>query len=129
MALIDYHYTMGITVNGTPIPDPSEWDYEVGDLDTSGSRDATGYLHRERVAQKINYGFSWKGLEGSMLQAILSLVSSDKFTLSAPDPRTFTESHYTAEYYVGDRTGKAYYYWVGNDEIAVFDLKLKFIEY
>ena len=64
-----------------------------------------------------------------MLQTILSLVNSPKFKLSAPDPRTFTESYYTAEYYVGDRTGKAYYYWVGNDEVALFDLKLKFIEY
>ena len=54
--------------------------------------------------------------------------TSGKFTLTAPDPRTFT-GMYTGQYYVGDRTGKAIYYWPDRDETAVFDLKLKLIEY
>lgn len=119
---------MGIRINNTPIPDPSEWGYQVGDLDTSGSRDATGMLHRARVATKINYEFSWKALEWEKLQQMLSLMSADKFTLVAPDPRTFTGT-YTGQYYVGDRTGKAIYFWPDRDETALFDLKLKLIEY
>lgn len=126
--MIQYRYRMGIRINNTPIPDPSEWGYQVGDLDTSGSRDATGMLHRARVATKINYEFSWKALEWEKLQQMLSLMSADKFTLTAPDPRTFTGT-YTGQYYVGDRTGKAIYYWPDRDETAVFDLKLKLIEY
>ena len=126
--MIQYRYRMGIRINNTPIPDPSEWGYQVGDLDTSGSRDATGMLHRARVATKINYEFSWKTLEWEKLQQMLSLMSADKFTLTAADPRTFTGT-YTGQYYVGDRTGKAIYYWPDRDETAVFDLKLKLIEY
>lgn len=134
-----YNFAMGITVgNGnTPnIPDPSEWTYQVGDLDTSGARDATGLLHRAYVASKINYEFKWNAIEWKMLQNILALVNTPKFRMTAPDPRTF-DTMYTGDYYVGDRTGSVKYYLpsdpdtgrTGKPEIAVYDLKLKFIEY
>lgn len=123
-----YKYTMGITVGSTPIPDPSEWNYQVGDLDTSGKRDATGLLHRAYVATKINYEFSWKSLDWAMLQIIVAAVQNQKFQLTAPDPRTFN-SMYTGYYYVGDRTGKCLYYLPEKPDKAQFDLKLKFIEY
>lgn len=124
----NYNYKMGITVNNNKIPDPAKWTYQVGDLDTSGARDANGLLHRSYVATKINYEFSWNGLEWEMLQQIVNYVSSPKFTLTAPDPRTFNTT-YTGTYYVGDRTGECNYYLEDNDEKAVFSLKLKFIEY
>lgn len=123
-----YNYSMGLKVGNVTLPDPSSWSYQVGDLDTSGSRDATGLLHRARVATKINYEFEWKTLEWEMLQRILGAITADKFRFTGPDPRTF-KSTYTGDYYVGDRTGSAQYYWPDTDEIAVYNLKLKFIEY
>lgn len=123
-----YNYAMGIKVGDFNVPDPSEWNYQVGDLDTSGSRDATGLLHRAYVATKINYEFSWNALEWEMLQDILAAVLSPQFTLVAPDPRAFGET-YTGQYYVGDRTGKGWYFLPEKDEQATFSLKLKFIEY
>jgi len=119
---------MGITVDGNAIPDPGTWNYQVGDLDTSGSRDATGLLHRAYVATKINYEFSWSGLEWEMLQHIVSLVQNPQFELHAPDPRTFN-TMYDGTYYVGDRTGECNYFMPDRNEKAVFSLKLKFIEY
>lgn len=124
----NYNSKMGIEVDGHWIPDVSEWSYQVGDLDTSGSRDATGLLHRAKVATKINYEFSWNALEWEMLTRILNLVHEEKFTLKAPDPRNFADM-YVGDYYVGDRTGDAKYYWEDSEEKAVFTLKLKFIEY
>ena len=127
----NYNYKMGIIVgNGnTPnIPDPAEWTYQVGDLDTDGKRDGTGYLHRNKVATKINYDFTWNGLEWEMLAQILALINYDKFRLTAPDPRTF-QGTYSGDYYVGDRTGKGWYYDVERDEKSTFTLKAKFIEY
>ena len=124
----NYNYSMGIMIGDVAIPDVSKWSYQVGDLDTSGSRDATGLLHRARVATKINYEFEWNALEWEMLQRILSSVGSEKFTLTAPDPRTFREL-YTGDYYVGDRTGSCHYYLVDNTDVAQYSLKLKFIEY
>lgn len=123
-----YPTSLGITVDGTAIPDPAKMGYQVGDLDTSGKRDATGYLHRAYVTTKINYEMSWNALEWEMLQAILAAVNTPKFTLVAPDPRTFT-TMYTGSYYVGDRTGDCLYYQTSRDEKASFSLKLKFIEY
>ena len=123
-----YNYELGIVANGVQIPDPTEWNYQVGDLDTSGSRDATGLLHRAYVATKINYEFNWNALEWEMLQTILNAVMSPEFTLVAPDPRRFG-AMYTGTYYVGDRTGKGWYYLPEKNEIAQFSLKLKFIEY
>jgi len=129
---LPYNEKMNITVvrNGQTykLPDPSSWTYQVGDLDTSGSRDATGLLHRAYVATKINYEFSWNALEWEKLAAILEAVQSPKFSMTAPDPRTFNTT-YTGNYYVGDRTGKNHYYIAERDNIALFDLKLKFIEY
>jgi len=123
-----YNYTLGLKVGSTAIPDPASWTYQVGDLDTSGARDATGLLHRAYVATKINYEFEWNGLEWEMLQQIVKAVASPKFTFTAPDPRTF-DSTYKGTYYVGDRTGKCDYYIESRGEIATFSLKLKFIEY
>ena len=126
--VIHYNYDMGIKVNNTNIPDPAEWNYQVGDLDTSGKRDATGLLHRAYVATKINYEFTWNGLEWEMLQTLLNAVNTPKFTLKAPDPRSYGGS-YTGTYYVGDRSGKGWYFNPDRDETATFTLKLKFIEY
>lgn len=137
-----YNSFMKIRVGDVTLPDPAEWSYQVGDLDTSGRRDATGLLHRKRVATKVNYEFSWNGLEWEMLNRILNAVKADKFKLTAPDPRTF-DTAYTGWYYVGDRTGKAKYFLPGEttnygknqhvpggkSEIAIYTLKLKFIEY
>ena len=123
-----YNYKMGIRIGNTDIPDVSKWSYQVGDLDTSGSRDATGLLHRARVATKINYEFSWNSLEWEMLQVILQAVNEEKFTLTAPDPRTFLGT-YTGDYYVGDRTGEAQYFLEDRGEVASYTLKLKLIEY
>ena len=140
-----YKYKMGIKVGDVAIPDPSSWNYQVGDLDTSGRRDAKGLLHRAYVATKINYEFEWKALEWEMLDTMLAAVQKPKFTLTAPDPREFKKK-YKGSYYVGDRTGSCHYYvtdkigkydpktetaWTDpvKPEIAVYSLKLKFIEY
>ena len=126
--LINYKYNMGIKVGDTKLPDPSEWNYQIGDLDTSGNRDATGKLHRAYVATKINYEFTWNGLEWEMLQTVINAINKPKFNLTAPDPRSFGEK-YKGKYYVGDRTGKGWYFNPDRNERATFTLKLKFIEY
>lgn len=123
-----YKYTLGIKVNNVALPDPSEWTYQVSDLDTEGGRDATGLLHRAYVATKINYDFSWNALDWEMLQHIVTTLHTPQFTLKAPDPTTFN-TMYTGTYYCGDRSGKCHYYLVENEEKAQFELKVNFIEY
>lgn len=123
-----YNFKMGLEVDGIKLPDPSKMTYQVGDLDTSGSRDATGLLHRAYVTTKINYEVSWNAIEWEMLQIIVDAVQKPKFTFTAPDPRNF-RNMYTGQYYVGDRSGDMLYYLEEKDDTAQFSLKLKFIEY
>ena len=127
-----YNTEMGIQVSyggeTVTLPDPSSWTYQVGDLDTSGARDATGRLHRAYVCTKINYEFQWNGLEWEKLEEILRAVGHPEFRMTAPDPRYFNET-YSGDYYVGDRTGKNHYFLPERPEVALYDLKLKFIEY
>ena len=121
-------YRMGFIIDGVAIPDPSGWEYEIADLDLSGERDTTGRLHRDRVATKMNYSLEWNVLTWESLQKILTAVTSAEFTLVAPDPRTFNTT-YTGTYYVGNRSGRTHFYLADRDEIAVYSLKLKLIEY
>lgn len=123
-----YNYEMGIQIGGVAIPDPSSWEYEVADLDLDGKRDATGTLHRHRVATKVNYSFEWKAIDWYTLTVILKAVSADRFTLVAPDPRTFN-TLWTGAYYVGNRTGNDHFYNFSNPDVAVFSLSLKLIQY
>ena len=123
-----YKYDMNIRVNGTNIPDPSEWKYQVSDLDTLGKRDVTGLLHRKKVATKINYQFKWNSLDWEMLQLIVGAVVPEQFTFQAPNPVTFN-SMYTGNYYVGDRQGSCLYYLTEKPDKAQFDLELHFIEF
>lgn len=125
---IQVKYNDGGTNRTVTLPDPSSWKYQVGDLDSQGKRDATGLLHRAYVTTKINYEFEWKGLEWEKLADVLDAVQRPSFTLVAPDPRTFRDT-YTGKYYVGDRTGNNHYYLEERPDVALFDLKLKFIEY
>ena len=152
-----YRYSMGIRVKNAGgdgwvnLPDPSEWTYQISDLDTEGGRDATGLLHRAYVATKINYQFAWTSLDWDMLQIIVGAIQPQgkkaRFKLEAPDPRTFS-TKYTGTYYCGDRSGKCYHYIREGDTTkflpeaipehypnwsdpvdAQFELKVNFIEY
>lgn len=119
---------MGFIIDGTAIPDPSEMEYEVADLDLSGERDTTGRLHRDRVATKVNYSLTWNAITWSQLQIILNAISPAQFSLDAPDPRTL-KGRYKGDYYVGNRSGKTYFYRSDNPETAVYSISFKLIEY
>ena len=80
------NYTMGIKFGGVSIPDPSEWNPSIADVDESAERDATSVLHRNRVGQKINFGFKWNCLTWAEMASILNAVNSDSFTAVCPDP-------------------------------------------
>jgi hypothetical protein len=92
---------MGLLVNGNPIPDPSGMGGEVSDLDLSGERDATGFLHRDRVATKVPTEIRFNNIEWPMCTSILQAVSPASFSLTFPDPNTGAIR--TGTYYAGNR--------------------------
>lgn len=98
---IPVRYNLGITVDNTAIPDPSEFKYTVASLDASAERNTTGELKREMVATKHNLALSWEALPWTVILSVLNLLQGESFILTFPSPET--GSFYTGKYYVGDR--------------------------
>jgi len=119
-------YTLGFTVDDTPIPDPSSFSGKESDLDTMGERDATGYLHRNRVATKHPMSIEYKALNWDKITEICQLLMSDRFQFTFPDPFS-TDGHRTITAYAGDRDFTAVWMPEGGDWIG--DLKVSIIEY
>ena len=118
-------YTMGFCINGVPIPDPNVFTGAESDLDTMGERDATGYLHRNRVATKHPLKVEYNNITWDMIMDISKLLRNDKFSFTFPSP--FTGDLQTIEAYVGDRNFETVRsplngVWIGS-------LKFSIIEY
>ena len=121
-------YDMGIKFGGVSIPDPSEWDPQIADVDESAERDGEAVLHRSKIGQKINYSFKWKCLSWETMATILNAVNAEKFTAVTPNPYVFNGTR-SGEYYAGNREAKTQYYWINSEEVARFDLSFNIIEF
>ena len=97
-------FSMGFTANGVPLPDPMEFDGRESDLDTMGERDATGYLHRNKVATKFPVKMQYNNIPMGMAQYICDAIRYDKFNFTWPS--LYHGGMYTMEAYVGDREFK-----------------------
>lgn len=117
-------FDMGFMVNGTPIPDPTKFTGAVSDLDLMGKRDATGYLHRERVATKHPLKMEYTNISWQMICYICGLLKDDKFTFTYRDP---AEGQMTFDAYVGDREWEVVR--AVNGEAHIGTLKFSVIQY
>ena len=95
-----YNYEMGFAINSEPIPDPAKFSGRDSDLDTEGGRDATGTLHRNKVATKHPIKISYENIGWGMIQTIMSKMLDAQFQFTYPDPRTGLT---TITAYAGDR--------------------------
>lgn len=122
------HYDMGLSINGSAIPDPSGWSFSIEDLDTSAERNAEGTLSRSFVAQKINYSYTYKAISAELLSTILGYLNSPIFPAVAPDPYNIGNVR-VGSYYAGKRSGETILYSKSREEIGLFDLSFNLIEY
>lgn len=123
-----YRYDLGFAVNGTPLPDPSGFSGETADLDTSAERDATGMLHRDRVATKIPVVMTYTNITWDMCQTILQAVSPAEFQFTCPDPNTGALR--TGTYYAGNRKWDTVWLPAGEGPAGWYaDLTFSVIEY
>ena len=118
-------YSMGFSVNGEPIPDCSEFSGKESDLDTMGERDATGYLHRNKVATKYPLKLAYKTIPWHVAQDICALLRSDKFSFTWFS--LFDGTMYTMDAYVGDRDWEAVWWPEGGTYLV--NLSFSIIEY
>lgn len=112
-----------ITVNGVPLPSPSE--YSVGVMDLSkAERNANGLILIERIATKRKIECQWAFLTADQLQLLLTTVSPVFFSVTYPDPQTGATR--TGTFYVGDRTAGMLDYF---DNVPRYkDTAMNFIE-
>ena len=128
MMMPDYptlSYTMGFSVNNSPIPDPSAFSGKESDLDTMGERDATGYLHRNRVATKHPLSIEYRNIPWNVITKLCKLLTEDTFQFQFPDPFSYTERT-TIDAYAGDRDFSAvwsptYGIWLGNLKVSIIE--------
>ena len=93
---------MGFRIDGTPIPDPAEFTAKISDLDTLGTRDLTGELHRNMVATKHHIEFRYRNIEWEMVMRICATMNGKEFfDVTYIDP---FDGEITVTAYVGDRT-------------------------
>lgn len=121
-------YEMGLSFDGTAIPDPSGWDVSIESLDASAERDGTGLLHRDMVAEKMNFSFQYKAIPWDTAAHILNLMSGASFTAVTPNPYIKGGTR-SGTYYVGGRSMKTIYYWKDTEQIILCDLSFNIIEY
>lgn len=117
-------FEMGFMVNGQLLPDPSKFTGAVSDLDTMGKRDATGYLHRNRVATKHPLKLEYQNIPWREICYICGLLKDDKFSFTYVDP---ADGPQTFDAYVGDREWEVVQ--AGTDQANIGTLKFSVIQY
>ena len=118
-------YGMGFAINGLAIPDPTGFSGAESDLDTMGERDATGYLHRNKVATNYPLKLEYSNVPWEWIMDLCPMLRHDKFQFTFPDP--FNGGHSTIDAYVGDRDFEAV--WAPEGGIYIGTLKFSVIEY
>ena len=95
-------------VDGTVIPTPSEYGFDIEDLSSEQSgRTLDGVMHKDVVAVKDYYTLTWKKLSWSDTAALLKLVNGKtKVRLTYYDPRK-PNKPLVNDFYIGKRSGKA----------------------
>lgn len=119
-------FNMGFRVGDTAIPDPASFSGKESDLDTMGERDATGFLHRKRVATKHPLNLEYKNLPWGVIHEICTLLMDDQFEFTYPSPFS-TSGTVTITAYAGDRDFNAV--WSPANDEWIGDIKVSIIEY
>jgi hypothetical protein len=129
MSLANYPlltFTMGFKVGNTDLPDPSAFSGKESDLDTMGERDATGFLHRNKVATKHPLSMSYNNIPWGAIREICALLTNASFQFTFPNPFSAGGTQtITAD--VGDRDFEAV--WSPEDGDWIGNLKFSGIEY
>lgn len=89
-----------ITINGTPLPTPSDFDIGIMDI-SKAERNANGKMIIERIATKRKIQLKYKFLDRATMSTLLKAVSDTYFDVTYPDPQT--NANRTGSFYCGDR--------------------------
>ena len=95
-------------INGTTIPTPSEYGFDIEDLSSEASgRTLDGVMHKDVIAVKDYYTCTWKHMSWTDAASLLNLVNGKtQVTFTYVDPRKPNQI-LVNQFYVGKRSGKA----------------------
>lgn len=118
-------YKLGFKIGSTNIPDPTSFSGKESDLDTMGERDATGYLHRNKVATKHPVNLEYNNIPWAAIVALCGLMTSAQFQFTFPDPFSANQTR-TITAYAGDRDFSAVFMphqqeWYGNLKVSIIE--------
>lgn len=116
-----------LAINGTPIKDPSsfQWDYVDESSEESGRATNDGKAHKDIVASKRKLSCVWNNPTKEEVATILRLVSSSAF-MNVTYPDSLSGNTETRTFYVGDRSTPMKIWTVGNKRYS--SLSFNFIE-
>lgn len=112
-----------LKINGVTISTPSLFEVQISDLDGQSTRNANGYLIRDRIAVKRKLVCEWPPLNQEDCSRLLASVREVFFDVTYPDPELGV---ITKTMYVGDRTTPAYCYIDG--EVRWSGVKFNLVE-
>lgn len=118
-----------ITINGTMLPVPSQFDFSTEDVDAEAFRTTDGLMHRQRTGSKIKLTVTWNALPGAAEFAELVQVLdnlSEFFTLQFPHPTGGTK---TITAYRGNPLSVSMRRYLSGGQLTLWqNLKVSFIE-
>ena len=95
------------TVNGTVIPTPSEYQFNVQDVSApNAGRTEDGMMHKDKIGQCVKLECKWQNITTSALTTLLSALDSEYLTVVYLNPKR--GGYYTGTFYAGDRTAPCY---------------------
>lgn len=112
-----------LKINGVAISTPIKFEVQISDLDGESTRNANGFLIRDRIAVKRKLICEWPPLNRSECSKLLKSVKDVFFDVTYPDPEL---GMVTKTMYVGDRTTPAYQYKDG--EVKWSGVKFNLVE-
>ncbi len=114
-------------IDGTPIPTPSEYTFNVEDLSSQNTgRTLDGMMHKDVVAVKDTYDCTWKKLSWQDAADLLNAINAkEQFSFTHADPRV-PGQFVTGTYYVGKRSSVALN--LNNNSNTWHDIKMTFIQ-
>ncbi|PWG00952.1 DUF6711 family protein [Levilactobacillus bambusae] len=115
-----------LSVNGTALPTPTQYQFIVNDIDGKSTRNAAGKLTRDRVAVKRKLTIQWGPLSIEQLSQILTAIKEPFFQCTYLDGQEGKEV--TKTFYVGDRTSPSYSWNENMKSMAWQSLSCDFIE-
>ena len=114
-----------LKTNATLTIVPSSMQWGLQDISASDSgRDYTGYMYKNRIAQKRKLELEFAGLDWASASQLLNVVDSEYIRVTYPDMYAGMEQ--TRTFYVGDREAPVFVWW--EDKKVLSNITFNFIE-